>query len=161
METDLLLCGFQFLLFPPLSTSSLLVLRLRGNKLRTFSPRAPSHTAAPCFSLLADLDLSDNKLTEVPASLFTACPNLTHVSFARNEIRELPSEKRQGTSAKRDGHNQAGGGIATTTWPAHLISLDVSHNRLKKLPASMGGAAHSLTHLDVSRNNISSVPASC
>ena len=95
-----MLCGFQFLLFPHLSTSSLLVLRLRGNKLRTFSPRAPSHTAAPCFSLLADLDLSDNKLTEVPASLFTACPNLTHVSFARNEIRELPSEKRQGTSSK-------------------------------------------------------------
>jgi Leucine-rich repeat (LRR) protein len=128
-----------------------------------FSPRIPTATATPCFALLADLDLSDNKLTSVPASLFTACPNLTHVSFARNEIRDLPSEKRQGNTRPRGdpaGDNAASAASNTTTWPTNLVSLDISHNRLTQLPASMGSAAHSLTYLDVSRNAIRSVPAS-
>ena len=114
-----------------------------------FSPRV-TQASLPCFEKLADLDLSSNKLSSVPASLFTACPNLTHLSLAGNEIKDIPS----------DGREKQGQNSPYAKWPAHLVSLDLSSNRLKCLPTSMGGSAHSLTYLDVSKNSIQSVPAS-
>ena len=115
----------------------LLVLRLRGNKIQQWPSNMPQ------WNMLADLDVSDNKLTHIPASVLSSLSNLTHANFSKNELLSLPSESQKNN----------------VVWPSTLISLDVSRNRLKKMPFSMGAASLSLVSLDLSHNSIKTLPS--
>ena len=121
------------------------VLRLRKNKLRSwFQPHLfaqPNSPNSASHATLTDLDVSDNKLIDIPDHVLRSLPNLKFANFARNEMITLPSEP-----TGRNGD--------LPIWPSTLQYLDVSGNRLKKLPTSMGAASVSLTYLDASHNSI-------
>ena len=136
--------------FLGLTFQRLLVLRLRNNFLRQW-PSSRSGGINPMnvkWDMLVDIDMSNNKLASIPTNVLRSLPSLTHANFSKNEIVSLPSEPKRGSQ-------QAQGG---PVWPSTLVSLDISKNRMKKMPGSFGAAGQSLTHLDVSHNSIKSLP---
>jgi Leucine-rich repeat (LRR) protein len=127
----------------------LLVLRLKGNKIQEWPSKMPQ------WNILADVDLSDNKLKSIPTSVLRSLKNLTHANFSKNHLVSLPSDSLK-HSSKGDTKDLNNG---TNVWPSTLVSLNVSGNRLKKMPSSMGAASLSLTFLDISHNSINALPS--
>ncbi|MEI8407705.1 MULTISPECIES: leucine-rich repeat domain-containing protein [unclassified Kribbella] len=83
------------------------------------------------YSFLTSLDLSGNRLTDLPRWLFAA-PRLQRLILAGNRLAELPDEV----------------GLLTA-----LRVLDVSDNRLRSIPSTIR-SCHELRRVDVSGNNL-------
>ncbi|XP_008277095.1 lumican [Stegastes partitus] len=91
----------------------------------------------PPSKSLEELKMTNNKLTKFPSGLLNDKENLTSINIQFNEL----------TSDAISGAFKG---------PKKLLSLDVSHNKLKKLPA---GIPSSLEILYADYNNIDSVGA--
>ncbi|GAA1595599.1 hypothetical protein GCM10009804_60230 [Kribbella hippodromi] len=101
-------------------------LSLRRMGLRSLPDRVPS------LELLTSLDLSDNRLTELPPAWLSDATRLQRLVLAGNRLTELPE---------------------TIGQAAALRLLDVSDNRLSEIPAAIA-RCHELRRIDVSSNGL-------
>lgn len=102
----------------------------------TEMPRPKNHSCA-----ISQLDISSNKLAEVPIELFQL-PHVTHLDMGRNQLKFLPTLP-----------NRVNGG-----WTCQkLTQLDVNSNQLTFLPACLF-ALRELKELGANDNNIKEVP---
>ncbi|KAM6895315.1 lumican [Xenentodon cancila] len=102
-----------------------------------FSRNNLTEAVIPPSKALDELKMTNNKMTKFPSGLLTEKENLTSISLQHNE---LTSEAIAGAFKG----------------PKKLLSLDVSHNKLKKLPA---GVPSSLEILYADYNDIESIGA--
>jgi Leucine-rich repeat (LRR) protein len=86
---------------------------------------------------LSQLDLSGNRLLEIPSSI-GKCRHLVHLSAARNKLKALPPD------------------IGRLGW---LRRLDLSKNKLSFLPTQITGCSF-IRRLNLSENNLSVLPPS-
>lgn len=95
-------------------------------------------TSLPAILLptLVRLRCTHNQLCTLPPSL-AACSQLSHLELADNRLEQLPAELAQ---------------------LQRLARLDASGNRLVSIDSALVGSAHSLTELDVSHNRLRRLP---
>lgn len=121
--------GFEYGHFSSLSIRSL---SLRGSHLALLQENAFSG-----FSVVEQLDLSDNQLSELDASLFNFTTNLLSLSFAQNQISQLSSKifarlhQLQHLNLSYNDISILPTGLFVSQ--GRLISLDLSFNRLSLL----------------------------
>ena len=102
----------------------------------TEMPRPKNHSCA-----ISQLDISSNKLAEVPIELFQL-PHVTHLDMGRNQLKFLPTLPN----------------VANSGWTCQkLTQLDVNANKLTSLPACLF-ALRELKELGANDNNIKEVP---
>ncbi|XP_061570948.1 lumican [Cololabis saira] len=111
--------------------------KLTGLEKLFFSFNEITDAVIPPSKSLDELKMTNNKLTKFPSGLLTDKENLTSISLQHNEL----------TSDAISGAFKG---------PKKLLSLDVSHNKLKKLPA---GVPASLEILYADYNDIEGVGA--
>lgn len=111
--------------------------KLAGLEKLYFSYNNLTEAVIPPSKVLEELKMTNNKLSKFPSGLLTDKDNLTSINVQHNEL----------TSDAIAGAFKG---------PKKLLSLDVSHNKLKKLPA---GVPSSLEILYADYNDIESIGA--
>ncbi|XRB17503.1 hypothetical protein RI054_15g73480 [Pseudoscourfieldia marina] len=118
-------------------------LNLAGNELETL----PDDEEAWKHGLGARLDglwLHGNRLKELPDALFTSCPSLENLSVAGNALATF------GISSGREG----------VSCLPNLRQLNISGNRIERIPDGLFEACNRLVELSVHGNRLTSLPRS-
>ena len=134
---------------------------LRGNRLSILSDQSLTGLWS-----LAVLDLADNQLAALPAAgLFHAAANLQELSLQNNSLSALGPDALAGLDSllllnlSRNALTSAGLSERALRHLPKLVALDLSHNRLSSLPASLLAEQHGLQILNLQHNSIANIDA--
>ena len=108
---------------------NLQVLKMKMNKITRIK-------MSPVLFQLRELDLDNNRLTQLDADHLTGLESLTHLSLSNNQIREVQATTFRNTS--------------------QLLVLDISNNNLDKIPESLRYLTN-LQTLDIGDNMVESI----
>ncbi len=98
---------------------------------------------------LKELLIRDNDLDEIPYRL-RECPRLTLVNFQQNNLRECDLSPHQHLRSINLSHNTI---VELTVPPEELRYLDISYNKIKRIPLSVARSQH-LDYLNAAHNQI-------
>ncbi|XP_057306115.1 leucine-rich repeat serine/threonine-protein kinase 2-like isoform X1 [Hydractinia symbiolongicarpus] len=123
----------------------------------------PSTLISEFFHKLECLDLSDNMLTEMPASLSQSLPRLKVLNVSTNQIARFPYEifKHQRIETVDISNNLVSNVKPSLLQVAiSLTKLDISRNKLREFPSWIGRFFPRLGKLFLSQNEIKEIPNS-
>ncbi|XP_058851312.1 leucine-rich repeat serine/threonine-protein kinase 1-like isoform X2 [Acipenser ruthenus] len=108
---------------------------------------------------LQELDVSDNRLTEVPACFLHCFKSLRSFSVSRNKLKVFPDPWACPLQYCRASSNSVASIPDTISifWKNHLKEMDLSDNCLKELPLHIF-QLEALVSLKVSENQLSALP---
>ncbi len=137
----------------PLSPAHLAGIRVRGDDMQFLE----SLQHCPALTLL---DLSDNKLTQLPESV-VKLQNLTSLYLANNQLTQLPESvvKLQNLTSLYLADNQLTQLPESLAKLQSLTSLNLGGNQLTQLPESVA-TLQNLTSLDLRGNQLTQLPES-
>ncbi|KAK3610610.1 hypothetical protein CHS0354_009068 [Potamilus streckersoni] len=118
-----------------------------------------SQLTLKCFSKLRKINLSSNKLRNIPGELFEHLPKLEKLNLEKNFLTDFPSASLSCPDLKELhlSHNK----IKTATFDccnASLRKLDLSHNEIEVLEDNIGIQLFNLVELHLNNNCMVSLP---
>ncbi|MGH0153992.1 UNVERIFIED_CONTAM: hypothetical protein FKN15_000672 [Acipenser sinensis] len=128
----------------------------------THTPYRPSFAGTNWIGLrrLQELDVSDNRLTEVPACFLHCFKSLRSFNVSRNKLKVFPDPWACPLQYCRASSNSMESIPDTISifWKNHLKEMDLSDNCLKELPLHIF-QLEALVSLKVSENQLSALPS--
>lgn len=88
-------------------------------------------------TLLTNLDLQHNLLTEIPEAI-NFCTNLTHLDLSNNKLTKLPTLRNLQALVVFNANNNLLNDFPELPSESKLASVDLSFNRLQNLPEGFG-----------------------
>ena len=133
--------------------SKLTTLILSRNKITRFE-----YSSMKGLVSLNHLDVSQNILSTFPSSEFESMENLNHFNISNNKLNAVPDLKYLQNLVVVDVHSNNVTALTSTTFDVQsLTQINLSYNKIRRIPRNVFNEPQSLKVLDMSNNIIESI----